>query len=251
MMHFVSGADTDIPLGLERLRASCGQNVRRGIRQRLVPFHRDHDPDRAALLHLEKHNRTEHARTHASVRIADGHSAETVACSTLQQTELAIGSVTHLVLLLVAADGGGVGHDDVVRRHVRLPVRVAAVAAAERRRAVVGRVHAQHVLELGRQVGLVERRPEPHPVAERREADVRVVLVLLPAYITYIRAFVSQVVVELVRTGTACRVSSGKEMWQELGEPGPAEDGECTGSQRPASQRIGPPPRAACRNDSE
>jgi len=90
-------------------------------------------------------------------------------------------ALLRLVVVLVVADGGGVGHDDVVRRGVRLPVRVAAVAAAERRRAVAGRVRAQHVLELGEQVGLVERRPEPHPVAERPEADVRVVRVLLPA----------------------------------------------------------------------
>jgi len=75
-----------------------------------------------------------------------------------------------------------VGHYDVVRRGVGLPVRVAAVAAAERRGAAVGRVRAQHVHELGEQVGLVERRPEPHPVAERPEAHVRVVLELLPEF---------------------------------------------------------------------
>lgn len=74
------------------------------------------------------------------------------------------------------------GHYDVVRRDVGLPVRVAAVAVAERHGAVVGRVPAQHVLELGHQVGLVERRPELHPVAERLEADIGVVLELLPDF---------------------------------------------------------------------
>lgn len=72
------------------------------------------------------------------------------------------------------------GQYDVVRGDVGLPVRVAAVAFAEGWGAVVGRVVAEHVHELGHQVGLVERRPEPDPVAERPEADVGEVSVLLP-----------------------------------------------------------------------
>jgi hypothetical protein len=48
----------DIPLGLERLRAARRQNVLRGIRQRLVPFHGGHDPDGATLLRLENRART-------------------------------------------------------------------------------------------------------------------------------------------------------------------------------------------------
>ena len=63
---------------------------------------------------------------------------------------------------------------------VGLPVRVAAITVPERPGAVLGRVHAQHVGELGEEVGLVERGPELDPIAERLEAHVRVVIKLLP-----------------------------------------------------------------------
>ena len=86
----------------------------------------------------------------------------------------------HLIIRLVVVDGGGVGEQDVVRRGVRLPARVAAVAAAERRGAPVRRVRAQHELELGDQVRLVERRPEPDTITESLEAHVRVIPKLLP-----------------------------------------------------------------------
>jgi hypothetical protein len=95
--------------------------------------------------------------------------------------------LSHLIVLLVAADGFGVGEYDVVRRGVGLPVGVAAVAAAERRGAVVGREGAQHVHVLAHQVGLVERRPEPDPVAERPEAHVGEVHVLLPEFGSFSR----------------------------------------------------------------
>lgn len=85
----------------------------------------------------------------------------------------------HLVILLVVVDGGGMGQQDVMSRDVGFPARVAAVASTERRGAVVGRVLAQQIGELGEQVRLVERRPVLDPVAERPEAHVRVVVELL------------------------------------------------------------------------
>lgn len=86
----------------------------------------------------------------------------------------------HLIVPLVVVDGGGVRHDHVMGGDIGLPARVAAVAVPERRGAVLGRVVAQHVGELGEEVGLVERGPELDPVAERLEAHVRVVIKLLP-----------------------------------------------------------------------
>jgi hypothetical protein len=86
-----------------------------------------------------------------------------------------------LVIPLVVVDSGGMGHDDVVGCDIGFPVGVAAIAGPERCGAVVGRVLAEQVGELGEQVGLVERRPELDPVTERLEAHVRVVVELLPA----------------------------------------------------------------------
>jgi isopentenyl diphosphate isomerase/L-lactate dehydrogenase-like FMN-dependent dehydrogenase len=91
-----------------------------------------------------------------------------------------------LVIPLVVVDGGRMGHDDVVGCDIGFPVGVAAIAGPKRRGAVVGRVLAQQVGELGEQVGLVERRPELDPVTERLEAHVRVVVELLPANTSFL-----------------------------------------------------------------
>ena len=42
----------DIPVYLKRQGTLCRQNILRGVRERLVKFHRSHNPDRAALLRL-------------------------------------------------------------------------------------------------------------------------------------------------------------------------------------------------------
>lgn len=204
-------------------------NVLRGVRQRLIPLHGDHNPDRAALLCLEfKTFKT------GILSIFPPKSPKLVRKQNASSQRHKFKS-SHLVLVLVGADGGGVGQYDVVRRDVGLPVRVAAVAVAERRGAVVGRVRAQHVLELGEQVGLVERRPELDPVAELPEAHVRVVLELLPEFHHQVR------------------LSVPLKTWHQ--EPKPAErerergsEVYCTGFRSPASQRIGLQARGAGRN---
>lgn len=97
-------------------------------------------------------------------------------------------SFTHLVLVPVQPDSGGMSQDGVVCGDVRLHGGVAGGAAGpERRRAAARRDDAAVVAGDGQHVGLAHGGPVPHPVAELPEAHVRIRREILTAQFFFLQ----------------------------------------------------------------